>query len=79
MKCPFQTISITENVKAYAIGNNDFTRTTVSFQECIKDECPFYMPEQKWKDFTVSATCGRTITNETIKEWFQELKKEVQA
>lgn len=42
MRCPFQTVSITETIKAYAIGNSDFVRTTVSFQECLEDECPFY-------------------------------------
>ena len=43
MRCPFQTVSITETIKAYAIGNSDFIRTTVSFQECLKDECPYYL------------------------------------
>lgn len=51
MRCPFQTVSITETIKAYAIGNPDFVRTTVSFQECLKDECPFY-----WH---VSKKCSR--------------------
>lgn len=44
MKCPFQTVSITETIKAYAIASafDDFVRTTVFFQECLKDECPYY-------------------------------------
>ena len=42
MKCPYRPITITEKVIAYAIGNNDFIRSTVSFPECLEDDCPHY-------------------------------------
>ena len=59
MKCPYQTISITEKVIAYAVGNNDFIKTTVSFQECLKYECPCYIPERKIGNAYLTEGCSR--------------------
>jgi len=59
VRCPYQTISITETIKAYAIGNNDFIKTTVSFQECLKDECPYYCGEEKIGNVIIAESCGR--------------------
>ena len=42
MKCPYRPITITEKLIAYAIGNNDIIRSSVSFPECLKDECQCY-------------------------------------
>lgn len=46
MKCPYQTITTVETIKAMAIGNEDTQVIRQSFAECLGEECPCYVPEQ---------------------------------
>ena len=42
MKCPYQTVTITQTIKGMAIGSGDCIRTEVGFKECLHEECPAY-------------------------------------
>ena len=45
MKCPYQTITTVETIKAMAIGNEDKQVVKTTFIDCLGEECPCYTTE----------------------------------
>lgn len=45
MKCPYQTVTITQTIKGMAKGSGDCIRSEVGFRECLHEECPAYYEE----------------------------------
>jgi hypothetical protein len=48
MKCPYQTITTVETIKAMAKVNEDMQVVKTYFAECYKEECPWYVPERQF-------------------------------
>ena len=46
MKCPYQTITTVETIKAMARVNEDMQVVKTTFAECLGEDCPCYVPER---------------------------------
>ena len=67
MKCPYQTVTITETVRGMAIGSGDYIRSEVGFKDCLHVECPAYyakIVKNKWGDNEAVECCRRVKSDE---------------
>lgn len=59
MKCPYR-----KAVYIYRNSHDSETERHEEYEDCYKDDCPYYVPEKRWSNFVTSEACGRTISNE---------------
>lgn len=67
MKCPYQTVTITETVRGMAIGSSDYIRSEVGFKDCLHEECPAYYAKfvkNEWGDNEAVECCRRVKSDE---------------
>lgn len=55
MKCPYQTITIHKSTENYG---EYITQDIITFNECLKKECPFYYTAAR--DGELVSHCSRT-------------------
>lgn len=71
MKCPYR-----KAVYIYRNSHDSETERHEEYEDCYKNDCPFYSPEKRYKkDIVFSEACGKSITNETFEDWLKDLKE----
>lgn len=68
MKCPYQTITTVETIKAMARGNEDMQVVKTTFADCLGTQCPLYEGEIKLGNAIRPEYCRRAVAkNENVK------------